>query len=504
MPSSPDAPQDRLQVHNPATGETIGDLPIATPDDVQQAVARARAAQPAWDRLGPARRKRILTTFHDLLFEHRDRILDTIQQEGGKARREALGELLIVAGTARYYATHGERYLAEESHSGASPFITGARVLHRPHGVVGFITPWNYPFILSVGDALPALLAGNAVVVKPSEMTPLSAELARDLLIESGLDTDLFQLVHGRGEVGAALIEHVDYIGFTGSVATGRKVGVAAAERMIPASLELGGKNPMIVLDGAPLDAAVDGLIGGAFYNTGQTCIAIERAYVERPLFDRFVAAARERTEGLKIGWGLGWDHDIGCLISADHLAKVRGHVDDAVAKGATVVTGGRALDELGPTYYAPTLLTDVDESMELCCDETFGPVVALYPVADAEEAIRRANDTPYGLNASVWSRDGSTSQRVAERIEAGSVNINSSLLIYATFDVPMGGVKQSGLGRRHGRPGLLRFTKTHSVVDSVTQAGGYEGILTKITSEDRARKLAKAFKLMRRIPGMR
>jgi succinate-semialdehyde dehydrogenase / glutarate-semialdehyde dehydrogenase len=491
-----------LVIENPATGEPVGRLPIASADDVAAAIARARAAQPAWEAGGVRQRRSLLTRFHDLLFDRRDEILDTIQRESGKTRREALGELLTVAGTARYYVTHGEGHLAAEEHAGALRLMTSARVLHKPHGVVGFITPWNYPFILSIADALPALLAGNAVVVKPSELTPLSAELGRELLIRCGLDANLFQLVHGTGAVGEALIVGVDYIGFTGSAATGRKVAAAAAARLIPSSLELGGKNPMLVLDGAPLDEAVDGLLGGAFYNTGQTCIAIERAYIARQLFDRFVGLAKKRTESLAIGWSLGWDMDMGCLISRSHADKVMAHIDDARAKGATVVTGGFRRDDLGPTFVAPTLLTGVEDSMEMCCEETFGPVVALYPVDSTDEAIGRANDSAYGLNASVWSKDSATSQAVAERLDAGSVGINSTLLIYASFAVPMGGVKQSGIGRRHGRPGILRFTRTSSIVQSITQGGGYEALLTKVTSESRARKLAGAFKLLRRIPG--
>lgn len=495
---------EEITISNPATGEPVGAVVVSTPKDVEAAAARARRAQPAWEKLGVRKRRKVLERFHDLLFERQDEVFDTIQRESGKTRREALGELLIVAGTARYYMTHGEEHLAEESHSGASPFITGARVVHRPHGLVGFVTPWNYPFILSVGDALPALLAGNAVVVKPSELTPLSAELARRLLVKAGLDEDLFQLVHGGGEVGGALIQEVDYIGFTGSSATGRKVAVAAAERLIPCSLELGGKNPMIVLDGAPLEEAVSGLVTGGFYNTGQTCIAVERVYVESSIFDRFVELAQRRVEGLKVGWSLDWDIDVGALISRDHTDRVMGHIEDAVAKGATVLTGGERLPDLGETFVAPTLLTDVEESMELCREETFGPVVALYPVADAQEAVARANDTAYGLNASVWTGSSKSSQALAQRIEAGSVGINSTLLIYSTFDVPMGGVKQSGIGRRHGSPGILRFTQAHSIVDSISKGGGYEGVLANITSESRARGLAKAFKLMRRIPGLR
>jgi acyl-CoA reductase-like NAD-dependent aldehyde dehydrogenase len=342
------------------------------------------------------------------------------------------------------------------------------------------------------------------VVVKPSELTPLSAELARALLRDSGLDERLFQLVHGGGAVGAELIEHVDYIGFTGSVATGRRVAEAAARRLIPSSLELGGKNPMLVLEDAPLEASVDGLLLGAFYNAGQTCIAFERIYVARPIFDRFAELATRRTEALKVGWSMGWDMDVGSLISRQHCARVMRHVDEAVAAGATVLTGGRRLPELGAAFVAPTLLTGVDASMELCREETFGPVVALYPFADVEEAIALANDSPYGLNASVWSGDLEAAQQVAARIEAGSVAINASLLVFASFDVPMGGVKASGLGRRHGREGIVRFTQTRSLVDSTIRRGGYEGILTRVTSEARARRLAGAFRWLRHIPGLR
>jgi len=505
MPNPADIdPGSQLIVENPATGHEVGSVRVTSPTEVADACRTARAAQRGWDAAGWRARRRVLTRFHDLLFERREEILDTIQSESGKTRREALGELLIVAGTARYYSAHGERHLASQRHSGASPGITGARVIYRPHGVVGFITPWNYPFILSIGDALPALLAGNAVVVKPSELTPLSAEVARTLLVDSGLDPALLHLVHGDGSVGAALVEHVDYLGFTGSAATGRKVGMAAAERLIPSSLELGGKNPMIVLEGAPLDEAVRGLMSGAFYNTGQTCIAVERVYVERSIFDEFIDRARRRTESLEIGWSLDYDKDVGSLISAQHCDKVMRHVDGAIEGGATVVAGGRRLPDLGPAFVEPTLLTDVGESLELCREETFGPVVSLYPVDSGDEAVERANDTPYGLNASVWSRSTRRSRAVAERIDAGSIGINSTLLIYSSFDVPMGGVKQSGIGRRHGAPGIRRFTRTHSIVESIARGGGYEGVLTRITSGKRASALARAFRLMRRIPGLR
>ncbi len=494
-----------LVVHNPATGERVGSVQRASAADVRNAAARARRAQPDWHKAGIHRRAKVLSRFHDLLFEREEEVLDTIQRETGKPRREALVELLTVAGTASYYLAHGSRHLAEESHSGATPFITGARVIRRPHGVTGFITPWNYPFILSIADALPALLAGNSVVIKPSEVTPLSADLGVRLLVHAGLDEDLVQLVHGEGpEVGEPLIAEVDYIGFTGSAATGRKIAVAAGERLIPHSLELGGKNPMVILERAPLDEAVDGLLTGAFYNSGQTCIAIERAYVHESIFDDFVERARRKVEGLRLGYSLAWDIDMGCMISREHADKVMSHVEEADSKGAEIVTGGDRRTDLGETFIAPTLLTGVDESMALCRQETFGPVVSLYPVSGAEEAVERANDSAYGLNASVWTGTDAVSQAIARRIDTGSVHINSSLLIYNSFDVPMGGVKQSGVGRRHGSEGIQRFTRTHSIVSSVTTGGGYEGILSKIDSPKRARMLSKAFKLTRRIPGLR
>ncbi len=495
----------QIVVHNPATGERVGCVDAASPAGVGDAVAAARAAQPTWEGLGLGERTRRLKRFHDLLFDRREEILDTVQRESGKPRREALMEILTVAGTARYYGAHGGDHLAEREHPGASPFLTSARVIRRPHGVVGIISPWNYPFILAIADALPALLAGNTVVVKPSELTPLSAEIGAALLAQCGFGDGVFQLVHGDGpSAGAALVDSVDYISFTGSAAVGRKVAARAGERLIPHSLELGGKNPLIVLEGADVEAAARGFVSGAFYNAGQTCIAMERAYIEESIFEPFVEAAVRRAEALEVGYSTDWNIDMGCLVSEVHRDKVLGHIDDAVAKGAQVRTGGGALPEKGPTFVAPTLLTGVDPSMELACHETFGPVVALYPVAGADEALERANDTDYGLNASVWTGSEGSSQELARRIDAGSVHINSSLIVYNTFDVPMGGVKQSGLGRRHGADGIRRFTRTHSIVSSVTTGGGYEGILSKIDSEGRASALSRAFRWMRRIPGLR
>jgi succinate-semialdehyde dehydrogenase/glutarate-semialdehyde dehydrogenase len=367
--------------------------------------------------------------------------------------------------------------------------------------VVGLITPWNYPFLLGIADALPALLAGNAVVIKPSEMTPLSAVLARSLLVESGLDPNVVSVVHGAADAGAELIRHVDYIGFTGGTTTGRKVAVAASERLIPYSLELGGKNPMIVLQGAPLGDAATGLLAGAFSNSGQTCISVERVYVQESIYDEFVRQLVEKASNLKIGWSKAWDIDIGSMISKEHADKVLRRVQQAVDQGARVLAGGRQRPDLGPAFMEPTVLANASDTMPISREETFGPVVAVYPARDAEDAIARANDSEFGLNASIWAGGVRQAREVARRIETGSAAINSTLLIYNSFDVPMGGVKQSGVGRRHGEHGILRYTQTQSVVSSISSGGGYDALVLRIKSERMARTVISALRLWRRIP---
>lgn len=505
LPSSGAATAADIVVTNPATGETVGTLAVASPEAVAEAVLRARHAQKAWGAASFRERAAVLSRFHDLLLDEAERVMDAIQQDTGKARRDALSEVITVAGTTRYYLTHGRRHLRERRGQAAAFGITSARVIHKPLGVVGLITPWNFPFLLPVGDAVAALLAGNAVVIKPSELTPFPAELGRELLIEAGLPAELFQLVHGLGpSVGQELLRHVDYIGFTGSSAVGKKIMGAAAERLLPFSLELGGKNPLIVLKDAPFDNAVKGLLSGAFANSGQTCIAIERAFVERPLYDRFVEAAVRQTEALKVGWSLGFDVDMGSLVSAAHAAKVRGHVNAAVAEGARVLTGGRTPDGLPETFFRPTILAGVRDDMRIATEETFGPVVSIEPVDSAEEAVERANRSRYGLNASVWGGDTERAFEIARRIESGSAGINSTLLIYNSFDVPMGGVKESGLGRRHGEHGIVRYTQEQSLVKSVATAGGYEAILAAMTSAKRARGLLGLFRIWRRVPFIR
>lgn len=465
---------------------------------------RARAAQQVWGRTPVSDRVRILARFHDLLIDRSDAVLDTIQSETGKSRRDALAELVTVAGTARYYLTNGGRFLEPKHKKAAIPLVTRSVLRLRPHGLVGLITPWNYPFLLVMGDSIPALLAGNAVLVKPSEYTPLSALLGKALFVESGLDPDLLALAYGGAEIGGALIRQVDYVAFTGGHVTGRKVAIAAAERLIPFSLELGGKNPMIVLREAPLEQAALALVAGAFANAGQTCIAVERVYVEAPIFDRFAQLVSERAGNIKVGWSRAFDVDMGSMIHAGHASKVRESIDQAIRSGATVLAGARLRSGLGPAFVEPTVLAHVDQHAPIAVQETFGPVISLHRVTDRNEAIALANDSSYGLNASVWAGGSNKGMEVARQIETGSVAINSSLMIYSAFDLPMGGVKGSGIGRRHGEQGILRYTQQQSIVESFQTAGGYDGLLTRIRSEKTAKSVLRLVRLWRRIPGLR
>lgn len=469
---------------------------------IQEIAARARQAQREWRRTPLSARAHVISRFHDLILDRGSLVLDTVQSETGKSRRDALAELVSAAGTARYYSVHGQRAVRPRKRRGALPLITHSTVEHRPFGVVGLIVPWNYPFLLSMGDSLPALLAGNAVLVKPSDVTPLSTALGKTLLVESGLDPDLFGIVNGGPEAGRELLQHVDYIGFTGSSANGRKVAVAAAERLIPFSLELGGKNPMIVLKEAPVEQAADALLAGAFANAGQTCISIERAYIEAPVFDRFAGLVADRSAKLRVGWSQDFSVDIGSLIHASHAAKVQESIDRAVSSGAVVLAGARRRSDLGPAFVEPTILGNVDPSSPIDVEETFGPVVSLHRVRNRDEALSLANNTRYGLHASVWA--GASGADVARDIEAGSVAVNSTLMIYNSFDVPMGGVKQSGIGRRHGEHGILRYTQEQSIVRSFESGGGYDSLLKRIVTERRAALALRATRIWRKIPFLR
>ncbi|MFD6389063.1 succinic semialdehyde dehydrogenase [Nocardia sp. NPDC060259] len=462
--AGPDAAQVTTTI--PFTGDPLAALPVSTPADVEAAFARARAAQATWAATPVSTRKAILLRFHDLVLERQNEALDLMQAENGKARRDAFLEVTDIAIATRYYARSAAKLLAPKRRRGAIPVLTHTTELHHPKGVVAVISPWNYPLSMGAGDAIPALLAGNAVVQKPDTQTALTALWALDLMHEAGLPDGVWQMVVGRGSsIGTPLMDNADYMMFTGSTASGRQIARDAGERLIGASLELGGKNPMIVLDDADIERTAAGAVSACFSSTGQLCVSIERMYVAESIREEFVAAFVDRTKALRIGAAYDYSTDVGCLTNQSQLDTVTAHVEDAVAKGATVLAGGRARPDLGPLFYEPTILTGVTPDMTLYDHETFGPVVSIYSFGDVDEAVERANATAYGLNASVWTRNGAEGRAVAARVRAGTVNVNDAYAAaWGSVDSPMGGMGDSGLGRRHGADGMLKYTEAQTV----------------------------------------
>lgn len=448
------------------TGSELATIPIGEESDVVAAVGRARRAQRAWSARPAAERAAILERFRTLVLTHRDRIMDVVQAETGKARSGAQEEIMDLLLSARYYAKQGPRLLTPRREPGVFPLATKAVVRHQPKGVIGVIAPWNYPVALSVCDAIPALMAGNAVVVKPDSQTPFSVLAVVELFYEAGLPRELFAVVPGAGSVvGAAIVDNCDYLMFTGSTATGRRLAEQCGRRLIGISAELGGKNPMIITRGADLDAVARAAVRACFSNSGQLCMAIERIYVEEAVAEAFTAKFVAAVSAMTLGAAYDFGTDMGSLASADQLKTVAGHVDDAVAKDARVLAGGRARPDLGPFFYEPTVLTGVTDDMDCARAETFGPVVSVYPVADVEEAVARANDTEYGLNASVWAASKREGEAIAARLRCGTVNVDEAYgLGYASIAAPMGGMGVSGIGRRHGHDGLLKYTEPQTV----------------------------------------
>jgi acyl-CoA reductase-like NAD-dependent aldehyde dehydrogenase len=456
-----------FDVHRPADGSLMRQVPIDPPERVAEVIRRVRANQAQWESIGFAGRRRWLERFRDWMIDNEPRLADVMQEETGKVRAEAEAEAPLISAAINYYSERGEEFLADETPApNILPLrVKRLRILYRPYPVVGVITPWNFPLLLALDDAIPALFAGCSVVIKPSEFTPLSTmEAVRGWQEEIGAP-DVLDVVNGLGETGGALIDEVDFVQFTGSDRTGRVVMKRAADTLTPVSLELGGKDPLIVLGDADLERAVNATAVGGLLNSGQACTSIERVYVEEPVYDEFVARLAEEVRGLRQGFdGRSHGAEIGAMANAAQVEIVSDHVEDARQKGARVLTGGKRKEGSGD-WFEPTVIADVDHSMKVMTDETFGPVIPVMRVRDADEAVRLANDTRYGLSASVFAGTSDEAEAVARRIEAGAVNVNDVLTNFFALGLPMGGWKESGIGFRHGSYGIKKYVRSESIV---------------------------------------
>lgn len=458
---------ETLTIRNPATLEKITELRISGAEDVAAAVRRGRIVQKTWQRTSFTERARLFYKLRDVLLDQGEKLADILTAETGRPRAEVYGsELFYLCDAIGVWATKGERYLRGENIRPHFPLLKFKRVVstYAPRGVIGIISPWNFPLTMTLGEALPALMAGNAVVIKPSELTPLSAIFGAEMALKAGFPENLLQVVPGFADAGKALVDSADMIAFTGSVDAGKDVMRRAAERLIPVSLELGGKDPMIILKDADLDRAVGACVWGALMNSGQICTSIERVYVEAPVYDRFVEKVVARVGSMRQGRSED-DVDVGSMTSQAQLEKVSEQVDQAIAQGARVLIGGRRHPHLPGYYYEPTVLVDVNHDMAIATEETFGPVIPIIKVANAEEALRLANQSRYGLSGSIFTRDKEQAQRLAHEMQCGSVCVNDSLVSFIVADAPMGGRKESGFGYRHGAEGIRKFCQQKTIV---------------------------------------
>lgn len=456
---------DSISVVNPVSGAVLHELKPYSASDVAFEFVEAKKLQPAWHELGARARAKIAAKYADLVIQNQERLMDQLQLETGKSRSHAFEEITGGVAAISYYAKVSPGLLKRKKVRAGVPLMLTAYVEPAPVGVVGIITPWNYPLALTLMDVLPALMAGNAVVQKADNQTSKTVLALRDLAVEAGIPAGVWRVVYGDpAEVGNAVTDNADYVAFTGSTPTGKLVAERAAKRLIGYSLELGGKNPMIVMPGADLEKAAEIAIGSAFGNAGQLCVSIERLYVPNHALKEFEQVLKRRVESLTLGTSNEFKFDLGALTSKAQVERVDGFIQRALAEGARVVTGGKPATEIGPTFYPPTVLADLPLGAEILHKEVFGPVIALVGYSSLDEAVELANATEFGLNASVVG-DPRAALKLASRLMAGSVNINEGYrATMASMAAPMGGMKQSGMGRRSGPGGLLRFTETRTI----------------------------------------
>jgi succinate-semialdehyde dehydrogenase/glutarate-semialdehyde dehydrogenase len=457
--------REQITVTSPLTGQAIGQVPVFTREDVEAAARRARAAQPAWEAMGAKERARLLGRWWDTIWNNRSVVMQHIRRETGKNETGAFLEVFATDLLIGYYCNNAVRLLRPQNRKAIVPIKHHARVYYKPVGVVGAITPWNYPLLNAFCDLLAALFAGNTVLLKPSEVTPFTALYVVETMYQAGIPKDVIQVLTGDGRTGSEVVEVVDFVSFTGSTAVGRKIATRCAERLIGSTMEMGGKDAMLILNDADLELAASGTLVGALENSGQACVSTERVYVEDGIYDRYIERLKYYAGQIKQNGEAGMDVHVGSLTNERELLRAEEFIADAVAKGAKVLHGGQRRPDLGPLFFEPTILVNVNHDMRLMREETFGPLIPIMRVKDVDEAIRLANDSPYGLSGSIFSNNLKRAEHIATRIQSGDVSINSTKVVFGNVTVPMGGVKNSGIGRRNGPEGLLRFVEPQSIL---------------------------------------